>query len=399
MTLTLLIDLDDTLLANDSDIFIPAYFKLLSAELAPYAPPEKLVKTLLDATHHMIINRHPDCTLKEAFDHNFYPLLGLDAVEMEAPLEHFYRETFPRLRPITNPVPGAVELIDAAFERGYRVIVATNPLFPTVAMEQRLDWAGLPVERYPFTMVTSYENLHFAKPDSGYHAEILACLGWPDGPVAVVGDNPKNDIDPAHTLGLPAFWIDRRAESIPAGWTPPEARGPIDQVLPWLEELEREEITPTFADPNANRVVLRSTPAALDAFRREMSVENWHTRPAEGQWCPAEILCHLRDVDREVNLPRLEKILAEENPFLPGMDTDSWARERDYVHQDGLLAFAQFVAARQKMVDLISAPDFNGWDRMARHAILGPTRLSELLGISAAHDRLHLHQFLEALPE
>ena len=37
-----------------------------------------------------------------------------------------------------------------------------------------------------------------------------------------------------------------------------------------------------------------------------------------------EIICHLRDVEREVNLPRIRRVLAEQNPFLVGEVTDVW---------------------------------------------------------------------------
>lgn len=397
MSLTLLIDLDNTLLANGMDTFLPAYLKLLSGELSRYASPEPLIKTLLAATHQMDVNRRPDCTLREVFSRNFYPVLGLDEDAMQAPLEHFYKEVFPQLQAITQPVPGVQALIEGAFERGYRVVIATNPLFPAAAMRQRLAWAGLPVDRYPFSLVTSYEEFHFAKPNPAYHAEILARLGWPEGPVAVVGDDPENDINAARLLGLPAFWIQNGSTPVPQGWTPPPAGGTIDQVLPWLEQLEATAVMPDFTGPEAIRSVLRSTPAAIDTVRRSLSAVDWSRRPAPNQWSPAEIVCHFRDVDREVNLPRLEKVLADDNPFLPGMDTDPWAKERDYEHQDGPHALVQFFAVRLKMLEKLDTLAPTDWDRQARHAILGPTRISELLGITATHDRLHVKQFIEAV--
>ena len=86
--------------------------------------------------------------------------------------------------------------------------IATNPLFPLTAIEQRLDWAGLSPEEYPFSIVPSYENAHFAKPNPAFLAELLARLGWPEGPVVMVGDDPDNDVRCGLELGLARFLVE-----------------------------------------------------------------------------------------------------------------------------------------------------------------------------------------------
>ena len=50
-------------------------------------------------------------------------------------------------------------------------------MFPHQAVEARLAWAGVPVTEYPYTLVTSYENMHAAKPHQAYYQEILAKIG------------------------------------------------------------------------------------------------------------------------------------------------------------------------------------------------------------------------------
>ncbi len=110
-----------------------------------------------------------------------------------------------------------------------------------------------------------------------------------------------------------------------------------------------------------------------------------------------EIICHLRDVDEGVNLPRLKKVLQEDNPFLPGEDTDPWASERGYKNQNGRQALRQFITVREQMMEMLEAMDFEDWERPARHAIFGPTRLRELVNFIAGHDRLHVQQAFEVL--
>jgi hypothetical protein len=142
---------------------------------------------------------------------------------------------------------------------------------------------------------------------------------------------------------------------------------------------------------------LRATPAALDHLCRELPPADWSYHPVEEEWCLNEIVCHLRDVDGEVNLPRLKKVLQESNPFLAGMDTDPWAAERQYKFQDGKAASKDFTRYRLEILSILEQLSTEDWDRPARHAIFGPTQLIELVGIVAGHDRLHLRQISNTL--
>ncbi len=138
--------------------------------------------------------------------------------------------------------------------------------------------------------------------------------------------------------------------------------------------------------------MLKSSPAALDTLSLDLTDRQWQERPAENEWSLAEILCHLRDVDREVNIPRLKKLLQEENPFLPGINTDPWAEERDYLHQDGRAALREFIDGRATLIERLESLSETDWQRQVRHAIFGPTSLKELIGFTVTHDRSHVQQ-------
>ncbi len=394
MTRTLLLDLDNTLLLNSMDTFLPAYLQALSAELAGLGPPSGVINTLLAATRQMVLNRRPDCTLLDVFNYHFYLALGVTVEETQPYLDHFYTEVFPSLRQQTQPQPGAVEFVTQAFEHGDRVVIATNPLFPRTAILQRLEWAGLSAEKFPYNLVTSCEDFHFSKPHPEYYAEILSRLGWPEGPVVMVGDDPENDIDPARKLGLPAFRIARDKSPALPGLDQPTQAGFLSEIHPWLDEAGPEALAPDYSTPRSMLATLRATPAALHTICSGLTDRSWQQAPAPGQWCSTEIICHLRDVDLEVNLPRLQRLIEEENPFIPGKDTDPWAEERDYRNQDGPRALQSFIIARLRILELLEDLPPEGWQRTARHAIIGPTTLKELVGIIAAHDRLHLRQIL-----
>jgi hypothetical protein len=122
------------------------------------------------------------------------------------------------------------------------------------------------------------------------------------------------------------------------------------------------------------------------------AAESWAVRPVPGEWSLTEVLCHLRDTDREVNVPRLQRFLTEELPFITAPDTNAWAAGREYHKQDGRRALADFVAARVPLLADLQRLAPADWDRRARHSIFGPTTLRETVGFMAEHDRLHIRQ-------
>lgn len=392
MKLTLLLDLDDTLLDNDISVFLPQYLHTFSEEVSGIVEPGEFVKVLMNATGKMIQNQKPDCTLREVFNSTFFPALGLDADNFQGVSDQFYLEVFPNLKELTSKRVAAKSLVETAIMRGYTIAIATNPLYPMSAIQERLSWADLSTDKYHYDLIASYETFHFTKPDPAFFAEVMARLGWPDGKAVVIGDDMERDINPAGKLGIPAFWITQDGRNPPEGSGLPSASGELSDVLPWLEQTSNKELLPDYTSPAAMMAILKSTPAVLDSLCRELPLTKWTERIQTNEWSITEIICHLRDVDEEVNLPRIRRILHEQNPFLPGMDTDPWAHERQYISQNGQQALHQFISVRMKLLDLLSSMQVNEWNRSARHAILGRTKMAELVNIIATHDRLHIKQ-------
>lgn len=397
MTLTLLLDLDDTLLGNSMDTFLPACLQSLYEYLTPSIPTDKLVSTLISGTQAMLDNNSPDKTLKEVFDQAFYPVLGIQQTDYVERFDDFYRHDFSNLRILTELLPEAVSMIQEAFRRGYNVAIATNPLFPLTAIQQRLEWAGLSPEIYPFLLIPSCETFHFAKPNTAFFAEALASLGWPAGPVVMVGDDFDHDIAPARLLGMGNFWITERGQ--PSGEELPAAAGwgKIQDLIPWIDSVRGEELEPDFNRIDTMLAVLRATPAVVHAFSEEIDSAHWIEHPQPGEWSYTEIMCHLRDVDSEVNSPRIKQVLDQNNPFLPGIDSDKWAQERLYYCQNGLEALNDFTTSRIELLKLLDSLDAADWERPASHAIFGPTSLKELVGIIVGHDQLHIQQAVKFL--
>ena len=397
VTLTLLIDLDDTLLANSMDCFIPAYLKRLGDSLTDVLPADQLVDTLLAATEKMFANQRPDRTLEETFNAHFFGQLPVDAETLLPYINRFYQDVFPKLAELTHPKPQAVELVQHALQRNYPVGIATNPLFPRTAIMQRLAWADLDPDTYSFALIPSMETFHFAKPNPAYFAEFLGRLGWPEGPVLMVGNDLDHDVRGAREMGLAVFWIAEHDAAIPAGVPAPSARGCLDDVLPWVDTVDPEVLQPDYNSPSAITATLRGGAAALQGLARDFPRHLWDECPQPDEWCLSSIFCHLRDVEREVNLLRIQSITTQKNPFIHGVDTDAWAEERSYKNQDGAKALQDFLNTRLDTLALLDSLTPDGWERPARHTIFGPTTLIELAAIMAEHDRLHLRQVMETI--
>lgn len=385
MITTLLLDLDDTLLTNNMNRFLPEYLRRFGEFMSETVDPDKFVGQIMTGTNAMLQDADPTRTMERAFAEVFYPALALDEQETLPLLARFYREVFPDLRSITETRSGARELVKAALSTGHEVVIATSPLFPLMAIEQRMAWAGVPREEFPFSLITSYECFHFAKPHLAYFTEIMGRLGKPLHEAAMIGNDKYDDLEPANELGMAVFHVGEDPDL-------PYPGGSLSDAINWLAEATSQ------TDPNAARqpqvllARLQGYLAALIGMIGDLQPDAWHLRPKETEWALVEIICHLRDVEVEVNLPRLQRILHSEEAHLPAFDTDRWAEERNYLQQDGEKARSEYIEGRLELIDKLTGLEPEIWERKARHTLFGPTTLREVIGIAADHDLLHLAQ-------
>ena len=204
MLKAVLFDLDGTLLPMDQDAFVEGYFGLLARKMAPYGyEPEKLVKAIWAGTKAMVQN-DGSCRNEEAFWRVFLGIYG-EGARAHIPLfEEFYAKEFQQGRRFCGFNPRAAETVRLARSLGFRVILATNPLFPAIATESRIRWAGLSPEDFEF--YTTYENSTTCKPNPAYYREVLEKAGLDAHDCLMVGNDVDEDMV-AETLGLKTFLL------------------------------------------------------------------------------------------------------------------------------------------------------------------------------------------------
>src|SRR5258706_2094593 len=392
MPLTLLFDLDDTLLDTNMDAFVPAYFQALSKHLFHRIAPELMLRALMHSTNLMNESADPTRTLQEVFESDFYPKLGIPKEELSEVIDDFYDRVFPAIGELTTKRPDAAPLINWALSCGYRVAIATDPLFPRKATYHRLRWAGFDPEQ--FELVSTFESFHFTKTHSAYYAEVVGQLGWPNGPILMVGNDIQRDLTPANKIGLKTYFIDGESGSSPgfdAGC------GRLGDLRPWLESIDLSTLEPSYKSREAILGIMTSTPAVLQTFASSLSDEAWRHEPTCDDWAMNELVCHLRDTEREIHALQLKLMLERLDAFIPRPDTSVWASEREYLNVDGALALGEFASARIEVLKTLRNLDESIWSRKARHAIFGPTNFLEVLGFVADHDQMHVQQAWKTL--
>lgn len=221
---TVLLDLDDTLLRNSTEHFLPAYMFSLSNALTDFAPAEEIVSLVMNAIQAMQDNANPTITNEDAFYAHFLTNLKRTRNEIQPTIDRYYKTEYPKLKGFVHAHPNAQSLVSYLFRADYRVIIATNPLFPKVAVMQRLAWAE--VADFPYTLVTSMENAHFSKPDPKYYQEILDQFQLSPDEVIMVGDDADRDIAPAKSIGIATWHITENGDSAQSG--------PLDAFHQWL---------------------------------------------------------------------------------------------------------------------------------------------------------------------
>lgn len=199
-----LFDLDGTLLPMDQDAFTKLYFKLLAGKLACRGyDAAQLVNAIWTGTAAMVKN-DGSCSNEEAFWKVFCGIFGKKACDDIPCFDAFYKNEFAGAKAACGFNQHAAEVVSLVKSLGLRAILATNPLFPAVATENRAAWAGL--NHNDFELYTTYENSCHCKPNLDYYRDILAETGLKAEECLMVGNDVGEDMI-TRELGMQVFLL------------------------------------------------------------------------------------------------------------------------------------------------------------------------------------------------
>ena len=200
----ILFDLDGTLLPMDQDVFVKAYFGGISKQMLSRGyDPKKLIESIFAGTYEMIKN-NGEKTNEKVFWDKIVSIYGESILKETPYFDSFYKEKFDSIKEVCGFAKEANEIIKLCKKEGFRVALATNPIFPAIATKKRIKWAG--IDENDFELITTYDNSYFSKPNLKYYEDILSKLGVTPEECLMVG-NDVNDDMVVTNIGMKTFLL------------------------------------------------------------------------------------------------------------------------------------------------------------------------------------------------
>lgn len=204
-TTTVLFDLDGTLLNVDMHQFVPDYLNGLAECIDPQMPREPFVQQMIERTMQRLRASDGSQTNEQYFLQVAEEDLGISAEQFHTGLEQFYQQRMSRLQRFIQPLPLARRILQRCVDLGLEIVIATNPVFPQPLVEARLQWGDL--AGFEFSLVTSFENSSYCKPNTNYFADILQYIQRSPQQCLMVGNDTEHDLS-ASQLGITTFLVD-----------------------------------------------------------------------------------------------------------------------------------------------------------------------------------------------
>lgn len=202
---TLLFDLDGTLLPVGPDFFAVDYPEAVAPYFKHIIEPAAFKEVLFKSTFDMINNRDPQLLNIDAFGISFQRRAGYSWKRVWPVFERFYNEEFPKLQTLVPESKVARSIVEACVSQGWEIVVATNPVFPEVAIRERMKWCG--IEDFPWEFITTIDDMHFCKPHIEYYQEIIDRLGLVPSNCVMIGNDMQEDMV-AGKLGIKTIFIE-----------------------------------------------------------------------------------------------------------------------------------------------------------------------------------------------
>jgi len=196
-----LFDLDNTLILFEEPVFFKEYMKQISVEFSDLMDVQQFTEKLLYSTLKMVDN-NGEQTNAEYFIEFFADGLNIDRAELWKRFELFYEHKFEQFRSLMTPLKDAADVLSFVQQKGQKLVIATNPMFPMNVQLARLRWAGL--ADFNFDLITSADNTTFCKPRLEYYHQVCEMIQLPPEQCIMVGNDPFNDMI-ASKIGMKTY--------------------------------------------------------------------------------------------------------------------------------------------------------------------------------------------------
>lgn len=204
MIKAILFDLDGTLLPMDEETYIKEYFSLLYNKVKDRGySAKKLFGAIWKSFDATVLNDGTRSN-EDVFWSVFVSIMGDGVIKDKPVFNHFYSNEYNQAASSCGFDKMARETIKKLKSLGYTIILATNPVFPSPATRSRIKWAGL--DENDFSLITTYENSSYCKPNVKYYEEILSKMNLTSNECLMIGNDAEEDMV-ASDLGLDVFLL------------------------------------------------------------------------------------------------------------------------------------------------------------------------------------------------
>ena len=230
---TILFDLDGTLLPMDVQKFMFQYKISLEKHFSTLHSEANLFEKVMSSVKHVVKDQGPLTNDIKFFDHFFRDL----KVSKDNYLEHFdlfYKTNFEEVKTSTSSSETMIEAIKILKSKGYDLMILTNPIFPMVANQKRIQWAGLDINDFKY--VSSFEKNTACKPFLKFYEEVLEINALNSDEVLMVGNDAQEDLV-VQKLGIKTFLINNHLINREASLPYTDYSGSYDDFKSFVEAL------------------------------------------------------------------------------------------------------------------------------------------------------------------
>ena len=229
---TLLIDLDGTLLDIEVSFFLGPMVEAMYRCFSDLMEKERFREALFGGTEAIMVEPRLDGENNMAgFNRAFSELSGIKSRDIEDRFRRFYTRVFPGMGEYGRPVDGAPRFVERARRAGYRLCLATNPIFPRSAVMARMRWADL--DPGSFLFIPGLENMRTCKPRVEYFLELAALIEADPQDCLMVGNDMEQDL-PAARTGMGTFLVEGQVVSRGITDLEPDRRGSLEDLAVML---------------------------------------------------------------------------------------------------------------------------------------------------------------------
>src|SRR4030042_95828 len=249
MLKAVLFDLDNTLIHFSERTFFESYLARITPVFADIIPQDKLVERLFLSTQFMM-NNNGEMSNADYFMNSFAAGLDVSRDNLWKRFMDFYEAEFDRFRDIVSVPDGVHDMLLKLQGKKVKLVIASNPMWPSIVQMKRLAWAGL--GDIEFDLVTDIENMSYCKPRLEYYLEVCRKIEVEPEACLMVGNDPVNDMIVAN-IGMKTYLVTEE--------------GKVNKTA--IEMTKKLRSNKTFDIPKPDfEGPLTSVPAAVDSLLR-----------------------------------------------------------------------------------------------------------------------------------